>query len=349
MIEQLGADGKRHPIRFESTVWSAEQQKWHSTKLEARAVLWALKKLRHYLYGVHFTIETDAQVLIHQLNRVGTEVPGSLMNRWMAAILLWDFEIKHVKGKKHVVADALSRYPQPDGWQPPEDPEDDLDAYIDYAMCESIECNLSTHGTPADDRLLGAGYEDESEEIAQYLVYQRVPPGMPARKRRAWRRQALTFYFSDSMLFKKASRNVAVRRVVDDKTTQGAIITEVHAQLGHRGVNGTATAIAQRYWWKDLWDTVKKYVATCVECQIHSSKRMQHMLTTTYSQTLWEKVSMDVVYMPRSRGCSFLVVAREWVTGWPEARGTARAESRGRPCGWQGSARSRRREPARRR
>jgi hypothetical protein len=30
------------------------------------------------------------------------------MNRWLGAILMWDFKIKHVPGKKNVVADALS-------------------------------------------------------------------------------------------------------------------------------------------------------------------------------------------------------------------------------------------------
>ena len=45
-IEQVGHDGKRHPCRFESTAWSKTESNWHSTKLEAKALLWALKKFR---------------------------------------------------------------------------------------------------------------------------------------------------------------------------------------------------------------------------------------------------------------------------------------------------------------
>ena len=51
VLEQVGADGKRHPCRFESTVWSRAESSWHSTKQECRAVLWALKKFKLWIYG----------------------------------------------------------------------------------------------------------------------------------------------------------------------------------------------------------------------------------------------------------------------------------------------------------
>jgi hypothetical protein len=37
----------------------------------------------------------------------------------------------HVAGKKNAVADGLSRKPQPEGWEPPNRPEEDIDAFID--------------------------------------------------------------------------------------------------------------------------------------------------------------------------------------------------------------------------
>jgi ribonuclease HI len=142
VLEQIGADGRRHPCRFESTIWSKQESAWHSTKLECKAVVWALKKFRTWLYGQHFTIETDAQTLIAQLNRSSAEVPGAIMNRWLGAILMWDFEIKHVPRKKNVVADALSRYPKPKGWEAPKEPEDDVEEFI-----ENLIANVET-GTP---------------------------------------------------------------------------------------------------------------------------------------------------------------------------------------------------------
>ena len=57
-------DGKRHPARYESGTWSPQEKVYDATKRECRGVLKALKKVRHWLYGVHFILETDANVLV---------------------------------------------------------------------------------------------------------------------------------------------------------------------------------------------------------------------------------------------------------------------------------------------
>jgi len=53
-------------------------------------------------------LETDASVLVAQLNRLATDLPGALVTRWIAYIWLFDFEVRHVPGTKHTVADGLS-------------------------------------------------------------------------------------------------------------------------------------------------------------------------------------------------------------------------------------------------
>ena len=43
---------------------------------------------------------------------------------------MWEFDIVHIPGKKNVVADALLRRPEPEGWEPPEEPEEDVEDFI---------------------------------------------------------------------------------------------------------------------------------------------------------------------------------------------------------------------------
>ena len=60
--------GKRHLSRYESRIWSTAERIYDATKRECRGVLKALKKVRYWLYGVRFILETDANVLVTQLN-----------------------------------------------------------------------------------------------------------------------------------------------------------------------------------------------------------------------------------------------------------------------------------------
>ena len=85
--------GKRHPSRYESGIWSSAEKKYDATKRECRGVLKALKKVRYWLYGVRFILETDASVLVAQLKQLGTDLLGALVTQWIAWIQLFDFDV----------------------------------------------------------------------------------------------------------------------------------------------------------------------------------------------------------------------------------------------------------------
>ena len=84
---------KRHPSRYESKIWSTAEKKYNAAKRECRGVLKALKKVKYWLYGVRFILETDARVLVAQLNRSRTDLPRALVTRWIAWIQLYNFEL----------------------------------------------------------------------------------------------------------------------------------------------------------------------------------------------------------------------------------------------------------------
>ena len=65
VIEQIGPDSKRYPCRFESGIWSDVEKRYDATKRELRGLLFLLKRFRRYLFGIHFTIETNVLVLVH--------------------------------------------------------------------------------------------------------------------------------------------------------------------------------------------------------------------------------------------------------------------------------------------
>ena len=56
--------------------------------------------------------------------------PNDAVNRWIAAILLFDFELVHIPALRHTGADGLSRRPQAPE-DPPRDDGDELEEWID--------------------------------------------------------------------------------------------------------------------------------------------------------------------------------------------------------------------------
>ena len=70
--------------------------------------MWALKKFRPYLHGIHFTVVTDHYGLKFLQSK---ENPSATLQRWWWELYDYDFDIKYRKGvkKKKNIADPLSR------------------------------------------------------------------------------------------------------------------------------------------------------------------------------------------------------------------------------------------------
>lgn len=95
------------PITFISRTLNKTEQNYATNEKELLAIVWALKNLRNYLYGiVNFTIFTDHQPLT---SAICDKNPNLKLKRWMAFIEESGANIQYTTGKQNVVADALSR------------------------------------------------------------------------------------------------------------------------------------------------------------------------------------------------------------------------------------------------
>ena len=108
VLTQEYEDGK-HPILYLSRSLSEAERKWAARELEALGVVWAVTKLRPYLEGAEFTVQTDHESLQWLMR---TDTPGRL-SRW--ALQLQEFlpqmEIEYRRGVDNGNADYFSRFP----------------------------------------------------------------------------------------------------------------------------------------------------------------------------------------------------------------------------------------------
>lgn len=101
----LSQDGR--PITMISRTLSKTESDYATNERELLAILWALKELRHYLYGVSdIHIFTDHQPLTFAMS---DKNPNAKMRRWRAFIEEFSPKFFYKPGKENVVADALSR------------------------------------------------------------------------------------------------------------------------------------------------------------------------------------------------------------------------------------------------
>src|SRR5947209_4762886 len=99
---------RQHPYCYKSGVWTNPESKYDTGKWEYWGLLKMLKKLKRYLYGVHFLVEINANMLVTQLNLSVMDLPGALVTRWLIWIRLFNFKVRHILGVKYGAADDLS-------------------------------------------------------------------------------------------------------------------------------------------------------------------------------------------------------------------------------------------------
>jgi hypothetical protein len=108
--------------------------------------------------------------------------------------------------------------------------------------------------------------------------------------------------------------------VIFDPRKRVAILTQAHENLGHKGEQAVFDLVRLRFYWPHLRTDVHHHVSSCHECQIRSVKKLEMSPTISTPTTLFQKVYIDVMYMPPSAGFHFIVAARDDLSGACEAR-----------------------------
>lgn len=93
------------PIEYFSKTLNA-QKNYSTTHKELLAIILAIERFRHYIWGKQFVLYTDHQALTYLFSQ---NKVGSRLLRWKLTLSEYDFEIIHRKGTNNVVSDCLSR------------------------------------------------------------------------------------------------------------------------------------------------------------------------------------------------------------------------------------------------
>jgi len=341
VLMQLDEEGRCYPARFGLISLNDREQRYSQAKLELFGLFRALRDVRLYIFGVkRLVVEVDARYIKGMINNPDLQ-PNATINRWIASILLFSFELTHVPADRHAAPDGLSRRPPA-----PEDPlpEDDYEDWVDDCRAFAIELfNRRTpgHSTPVVSSfslfsvLHSPNRADESPPSGTPDINQAeapppqaeplIPRSDKARDMDERLEQVREFLTSEShpsalsdqefeALVRRAIRYFLRRgelwrkerggrhQVVARPHKRYSLIKEAHDELGHKGAFSVRSRLLVRFWWPMLEQDVKWYVRSCHECQVRWMDKLHIPPVVALPQPLFYKAYMDTFLMPKSGG-----------------------------------------------
>ena len=96
----------RRVVAYGSRQLKNHEQNYPTHDMELAAVVFALKILRHYLYGEQFKVYSDHKSLKYIFTQWDLNMR---QHGWMEFLEDYDFTLHYHPGKENVVANALSR------------------------------------------------------------------------------------------------------------------------------------------------------------------------------------------------------------------------------------------------
>ena len=165
VLVQLGADGVERVIHYVSHQLSQVEQRWATIEKEAYAIVYALQKLRPYLYGAEFSIHTDHKPLKSLLS---SPMRNPKLQRWGMIISEYAPQIYYHDGPSNTRADMLSRL-EPNL----EIATLDTETWVNAQFPDGLEACQIPFGTDQLDE--GAVKDAQKEHLAELILKAQDP------------------------------------------------------------------------------------------------------------------------------------------------------------------------------
>ena len=289
-------------IEYASRVLTPAEKNYATIEKECLAIVWAVRKFRHYLIGAHFTVRTDHKPLEWLESSKTSKSRSQRLEHWSLELRAFDFDIIHLPGCNNLNADALSRRP---------------------IAVVGITNPIS------EEKLATAQKSDSTLSVIYDLIQaKRNPPNTRMWSQFPWK-QYKQLWPQLTLQQSVLCRKVISPTMVDPKyliivpsSLQSMFLKLAHEDSGHQGVERTLSRLTDVAYWVGMAKSTTHHCKVCIKCQISKATLprpapLQPILTTRP----WEMVGVDVLKVPMSnKGNQYLLVAQDYYTKWPFAK-----------------------------
>ena len=325
-------DGAERVVSYASRTLSPAEQKYAVVEKEALGLVWAVTHFRVYLLGKPFVLITD-HCPLKWLKTL--KDPNGRIARWIMTLSEYQWDIQHRSGKENANADALSR--QPVGIANADAKKGDGTKRLEELLPPLSEEKLRIGAVGIEPRYtmkelrVMQGKDALLARVKRLLVAGKSPlkgEWKSTSAERLVRQNWSDLYLRDGVL----CRRVAVRQgaastrceqIVVPKVLVSTVLTAVHDQLGHLGIEKTTEKVRGQFWWPGYSTDVIEYIRKCEPCsqrKAPSGKQRAPMESVTIGRPM-EMIALDFVGpLPTTiRGNRHLLVIGDYYTKWIEA------------------------------
>ncbi len=285
-------NNKHVVISYNSKMFNGAQLNYSVTEKECLALVYAVKKYRHYIYGTHFTLYSDHNPLQHIMK---IKNPNGRLTRWSLILMEYDFTVVYKPGKNHQNADALSRYP----YEKPDDKDEEITLLLN-----------STLNIP----------EAQSKDEWCKTITNSIKNGGKINQK---------FVIENNVLYRKTfdSNHQKKLLVCLPKLLRKQILRDFHDSEiagAHLGFLKTYLKVKSRFFWPNCEKSIRKYVNNCESCQLNKGDRKAEkgLLQPIDVKFPFECIGVDILgpITSSSKGCKYIIIMIDLFTKWLETK-----------------------------
>ena len=97
------------PVMFALRALTGAEKNYQNLERECLATIWGMEKFHYFLYGKHFTLETDQKPLVSIYKKHMVDISPRIQRLVLRSFPYQLFDIQSRRGKEIPLADALSR------------------------------------------------------------------------------------------------------------------------------------------------------------------------------------------------------------------------------------------------
>ena len=302
ILVQTDDNNVERVVQYVSHQLQGPQMHWPVIEKEAYAVVYAIGKLRPYLYGSDFVVLTDHKPLTCLFTK---QMVNTKIQRWGILLAQYGARIEYRRGKNNIRADMLSRikpaddiatidtneWVDPDAW-----PDECADKRLPI-LCDGIDLEKlkAEQRKEFGEQMDGADLETSSYSLINGNLYSILKPTMNA---------------------------AAYPRLVVPSLHWDRLIDRAHVEVGHMATEKTLERLREAYVWPGMRRVIRDRLKLCATCRAHATHRnhvpMGEMPLASYPSQI---VGLDLIgpFAESPTGNKYILTTVDHSSGWGEA------------------------------